>query len=65
MAQRVDTNCAAADIQRAFFGLTLSEARPVVANAAADPTASPWQVKFRSELLNKIDAALAKVNGVK
>lgn len=36
----------------------LAEARPIVANAAADPNASPWQREVRSEILGRIDAAL-------
>lgn len=36
----------------------LREARPVVANAAADPVASPWQMETRMEILAHIDTAI-------
>jgi hypothetical protein len=48
------------EVRRPLVDL-LRDARPVVANAAGDLEASPWQVEFRIKLLARIDATLAQV----
>lgn len=58
--QSIPTETLEAGVVEEMVG-AVQEARPVVANAAANPDASPWQVEIRSEILTRIDAILAKV----
>lgn len=39
----------------------ISSARPIIANAANDPQASPWQKEIRLKILTRFDVALAKI----
>ncbi len=47
--------------QRDELLAVLKDARPVVANAAADPEASPWQTETRKGILQRIDDAISSV----